>query len=94
MERGRRSCRSRDLRAQPCSRRAGNTRKRIRAQTGGDFLNVFVMPRLKRCAELLRKEIADQRDAPVPQHNALIEQRERGVGIALMARAFSETRGS
>ena len=78
---------------QPRTRSAGNPRKRVRTQASGDFLNVFVMPRLQRCAQLLRKEIADQRDAPVPQYDALIEQRERGMGIALLARAFGETRG-
>ena len=78
---------------QPRPRSAGNPRERIRTQTSGDLLNVFVMPRLQRRAQLLCKEIADQRDTPVPQDDALIEQRERGMGIALLARAFGETRG-
>lgn len=81
------------LRSQPRTRSAGDTRERIRTQASGDFFNVFVMPRLQRCAQLLREEIADQRDAPVPQHDALIEQRERGMGIALVARTLGETRG-
>ena len=85
--------RNRPLWSHPRPRSAGNARERIRTQTSGDFLNVFVMPRLQRSAQLLCEEIADQGDAPVPQHNALIEQRERGMGIALLARAFGETRG-
>lgn len=81
------------LRSKPRTRSAGNTRERIRTQTRGDFLDVFVMPRLQRCAQLLGEEIADQGDAPVPQHDTLIEQRKRGMGIALLARALGETRG-
>jgi hypothetical protein len=81
------------LRPQPRTRSTGNARERIRAQTSGDLLNVFMMPRLQRSAQLLREEIADQCDAPVPQHDALIEQSERGMSIALMARALGETRG-
>lgn len=81
------------LRSKPRTRGAGNARERIRTQTRGDFLDVFVMPRLQRCAQLLGEQITDQGDAPVPQHNALIEQRKRGVGVALLARALGETRG-
>lgn len=52
-----------------------------------------MMTRLQRRAELLREEIADQRDAPMPQHDALVEQRKRGMGIAFVARPLGEARG-
>lgn len=86
--------RNRASRSQPRTRSAGDARERIRTQTRSDSLNVFVMPRLQRRAQLQRKEIADQSDAPVPQYDALIEQRERSVGVTLMAYALGEARGS
>jgi hypothetical protein len=46
------------------------------------------MPGLQRRAKLLREQIADQRDAPMPQRDALIEQRECGIRIAFVARAL------
>ncbi len=83
----------RSLRPKPRPRCGGNAREHVRAQAGGDFLDVFVMPRLQRRTQLLREEITDQGDAPVPQLDALIEQRDCGVGIALLTRALGETRG-
>lgn len=83
----------RSLRPKPCPRCACDAREHVRTQASGDFLDVFVMPRLQRRTQLLREEITDQGDAPVPQLDALIEQRECGVGIALLTRALGETRG-
>ncbi|CAE6720293.1 hypothetical protein R69888_01564 [Paraburkholderia haematera] len=77
----------------PRTRSTNNACECIRAQASSNLLNVFMMPRLQRCAQLLREEIANQRNAPMPQRDALIEQRERGMGIALLARALGETRG-
>jgi hypothetical protein len=57
----------------------------------GDFGDVIVVPSLKRRTELLREQIADQRNASMPQRDALIEQRERRVGIAFMAGALGQT---
>lgn len=49
------------------------------------------MARLQRRSELLREQIADQRDTPVAQSDALIEQRECGLSVALAARALRQT---
>jgi len=45
-----------------------------------------MMARLKRRTEILRMQIADQRNSPMPERQAAIEQRERSIGIMLLAR--------
>jgi len=75
------------------TRGAGNARERLRTQMSSDLFNVFVMSHLKRRTELLRKQIADESNPAMPQHDALIEQRECRIGIAFVACALGETRG-
>lgn len=69
-----------------------NARERFFAEAFGDLLDVLMMARLQRRAELLREEIADQRNAPMPQGDTLVEQGKRGVRVALLTGAFGETR--
>src|ERR1700738_371890 len=52
-----------------------------------------MMARLERRAEILRMQIADQRNSPMPQRKAAVEQRERRVGIVLLARKMGESGG-
>src|SRR5260370_7504510 len=52
-----------------------------------------MMARLERRAEILRMQIADQRNSPMPQRKAAVEQCERRVGIVLLARKMRESGG-
>lgn len=47
-----------------------------------------MMARLERRTQILRMQIADQRNPPVPEREAVIKQSERCMGIMLLARTM------
>jgi len=52
-----------------------------------------MMARLERRTEILRMQIADQRNSPMPERQAAIKQRERGMRIMLLARKLRKSGG-
>ena len=47
-----------------------------------DIAHVVVMPRIERRMQMLRLQIADQRNPPMTQRHTLFKQRDRGLRIA------------
>jgi hypothetical protein len=64
------------------------TRDCLGAQVLGHLLNILMMARLERRTEILRMQIADQRNPPVPERQAVIKQSERRMRIMLLARTM------
>jgi hypothetical protein len=77
----------------PGARSGRYARDRLGAQPRSNLVYVFMMPLPERCTEIQRVQISDQCNAPMPQRNAAIKQRERRVGIALLACKLGKTGG-
>jgi hypothetical protein len=52
-----------------------------------------MMPRFERRIEILRVQIANQRNPPMLQRNTPIEQRERSIRVMPLARTLGKSRG-
>ena len=71
-------------------RRLHHPRQRLPTQPRRDPRHILMMPRFKRRLQILRMQIANQRNTSMPQRNALIEQRNGRMRIALLAREFGK----
>ncbi len=61
---------------------ANNSSKRIRTHPRSHAPHILMMPRIKHSLQILRLQIPNQSNPPMPKRNTLIQQRNSSVSIS------------
>ncbi len=67
-----------------------NSSQSIRTHPRSDTPHILMMPGIEHRLEILRLQIPNQSNPPMPKRNTLIEQRDGGIGVSSRIRALDQ----